>query len=94
VHVVFTLPHTLLPLVYRNSARLYTWLFQASATTLREVAADPDIWAPRSGSSAFFTRGDRRWSAIHTCTASCRPAACLPIISAGFIRSTPASFSP
>jgi hypothetical protein len=41
VHVVFTLPHTLLPLVYRNSAWLYTWLFQASAATLREVAADP-----------------------------------------------------
>ena len=41
VHVVFTLPHTLLPLAYRNSARLYTWLFQASAATLREVAADP-----------------------------------------------------
>jgi len=41
VHVVFTLPHVLLPLVYRNSARLYTWLFQTSAATLREVAADP-----------------------------------------------------
>ncbi len=41
VHVVFTIPHALLPLAYRNSARLYTWLFQASAATLREVAADP-----------------------------------------------------
>ena len=41
VHVVFTLPHALLPLAYRNGARLYTWLFQASAATLREVAADP-----------------------------------------------------
>jgi hypothetical protein len=41
VHVVFTLPHALLPLVYRNSARLYTWLFQTSAAALREVAADP-----------------------------------------------------
>jgi len=41
VHVVFTLPHALLPLTYRNSARLYTWLFQASAATLRKVAADP-----------------------------------------------------
>jgi hypothetical protein len=41
VHVVFTLPHGLLPLTYRNSARLYTWLFQASAATLRDVAADP-----------------------------------------------------
>jgi hypothetical protein len=41
VHVVFTLPHALLPLAYRNSARLYTWLFQTTAATLREVAADP-----------------------------------------------------
>ena len=41
VHVVLTLPHGLLPLVYRNGPRLYTWLFQASAATLREVAADP-----------------------------------------------------
>lgn len=41
VHVVFTLPHALLPLAYRNSTRLYTWLFQASTATLREVAANP-----------------------------------------------------
>jgi Putative transposase/Transposase zinc-binding domain len=41
VHVVFTLPHTLVPLAYRNGTRLYTWLFQASAATLREVAATP-----------------------------------------------------
>jgi hypothetical protein len=41
VHAVFTLPHDLLPLAYRNGPRLYTWLFQASAATLREVAANP-----------------------------------------------------
>jgi hypothetical protein len=41
VHIVFTLPHGLLPLAYRNGTRLYTWLFQASTATLREVAADP-----------------------------------------------------
>jgi hypothetical protein len=40
VHVVFTLPHGLLPLIYRNSTLLYTWLFHASAKTLWEVAAD------------------------------------------------------
>jgi hypothetical protein len=28
-------------LAYRNGPRLYTWLFQASAATLREVAANP-----------------------------------------------------
>jgi hypothetical protein len=41
VHVVFTLPHALLTLGYRNAARLYTWLFHLSAATLLEVAADP-----------------------------------------------------
>jgi predicted RNA-binding Zn-ribbon protein involved in translation (DUF1610 family) len=41
VHVVFTLPHALLPLTYWNGARLYSWLFQASTATLRAVAADP-----------------------------------------------------
>ena len=41
VHVVFTLPHALLPLAYRNGPRLYTWLLQLSAATLREIAADP-----------------------------------------------------
>jgi hypothetical protein len=33
--------NALLPLIYRNSTRLYTWLFQTSTATLREVAADP-----------------------------------------------------
>ncbi len=41
VHVVFTLPHTLLPLCYRNAALVYHLLFRASAATLLEVAADP-----------------------------------------------------
>ncbi len=41
VHVVFTLPHALLPLVRRNAAFVYTLLFQASAATLLEIAADP-----------------------------------------------------
>lgn len=41
VHAVFTLPHDLLTLAYRNGPALYTWLFQASAATLREIAADP-----------------------------------------------------
>jgi len=41
VHVVFSLPHTLLPMCRRNAALIYTLLFQASAATLLEVAADP-----------------------------------------------------
>ena len=40
-HVVFTLPHELNRLCRRNPALLYNLLFQASAATLQEVAADP-----------------------------------------------------
>ena len=41
VHVVFTLPHLLAPLVYHNQKLLYSLLFHASAETLLEVAANP-----------------------------------------------------
>jgi len=58
VHVVFTLPHTLLPLCHRNAARVYTWLFQTSAATLRAVAADPrHLGAEIGGLSILHTWG-------------------------------------
>ena len=41
VHVVFTLPHELAPLVFHNKKLLYGLLFRASSATLLEVAADP-----------------------------------------------------
>lgn len=40
-HVVFTLPHELNPLCDRNAKLIYNLLFQASAETMLEVAADP-----------------------------------------------------
>src|SRR4029077_16755863 len=40
-HVVFTLPHALIPLCQRNPRILYDLLFQASAASMLEVAADP-----------------------------------------------------
>ena len=49
IHVVFTLPHALLPLGYRNAALLYTLLFRASAATLLTVAADPRHLGARIG---------------------------------------------
>jgi hypothetical protein len=58
VHVVFTLPHALLPLCHRNASRVYTWLLQASAATLREVAADPrHLGAEIGGLSILHTWG-------------------------------------
>ena len=41
LHVVFTLPHRLAPLVLQNKKILYGLLFRTSAETLLEVARDP-----------------------------------------------------
>lgn len=40
-HLVFSVPHGLVPLIWQNKRILFTLLFEASATTLLEVAADP-----------------------------------------------------
>ena len=66
VHVVFTLPHALLPLAYRNSTRLYTWLFQASAATLRDVAADPRDLVAEIGVLSILHTWGRHSSGIPT----------------------------
>ena len=41
MHIVFTLPHRLGPLVLQNTHVLYNLLFRTSAETLQEVARDP-----------------------------------------------------
>jgi len=41
VHVIFTLPHELAPLALQNKKVVYGILFQTSAETLLEIAADP-----------------------------------------------------
>ena len=40
-HLVFSVPHALVPLMWQNQRRLFSLLFEASAATLLEVAADP-----------------------------------------------------
>jgi hypothetical protein len=40
-HVVFSVPHQLVPLMWQNKKVLFQLLFEASAETLLEVAADP-----------------------------------------------------
>jgi hypothetical protein len=40
-HVVFSVPHALAPLMWQNKKLLFGLLFNASAATLLEVAADP-----------------------------------------------------
>ncbi len=48
-HVVFTLPHDLIPLCQHNPKILYDLLFQTSAATLLEIAADPKHLGARIG---------------------------------------------
>ena len=52
VHVVFTMPQRLAPLVWQNKKVIYDLLFRASAETLLEVARDPRHLGAEIG---FFT---------------------------------------
>jgi hypothetical protein len=40
-HLVFSVPHALVPLIWQNKKVLFRLLFEASAETLLQVAADP-----------------------------------------------------
>jgi len=40
-HLVFSVPHALVPLIWQNKKTLFALLFKASAATLLKVAADP-----------------------------------------------------
>jgi hypothetical protein len=69
-HLVFSVPHALVPLMWQNQRRLFSFLFESSAATLLEVAADPNILPPRSVSSPSFSPGDKPSSPIFISTAS------------------------
>ena len=58
VHVVFTLPHRLAPLVLQNKKVLYGLLFRTSAETLLEVARNPK----RLGAEIGFFSVLHTWS--------------------------------
>jgi hypothetical protein len=40
-HIVFSVPHRLIPLMWQNKKLLFSLLFQATGSALLEVAADP-----------------------------------------------------
>jgi len=40
-HIIFSVPHRLIPLMWQNKKLLFSLLFQATGSTLLEVAADP-----------------------------------------------------
>jgi hypothetical protein len=48
-HLVFSVPHALAPLMWQNKRQLFALLFEASADTLLEVAADPRHLGAQAG---------------------------------------------
>ena len=56
-HLVFSVPHELIPLIWQNKKILFTLLFESSAATLLEVGPIPSISVPRSASSASCILG-------------------------------------
>ncbi len=52
-HLVFSVPHTLVPLMWQNKRQLFSLLFEASAATLLDVAADPKHLGAQSRSLAL-----------------------------------------
>jgi hypothetical protein len=85
VHVVFTLPHALLPLAYRNSARLYTWLFQTSAAGRRGAVVRASVrasalcarWPPSRKARCVYGKGQKAKivrTSREVSLASCRSA--------------------
>ena len=57
-HLVFSVPHALVPLMWQNKRQLFALLFQATADTLLEVAADPRrLGAQASSLSILHTWG-------------------------------------
>jgi len=57
-HVVFTVPDDLRPVIYQNQRTLYSLLFQATAETLQELAADKKFL----GATLGFTSIMHTWS--------------------------------
>jgi hypothetical protein len=48
-HLVFSVPHELVPLMWQNKRQLFSLLFDASAATLLEVFADPKHLGAQTG---------------------------------------------
>jgi len=82
LHVVFTLPGRLSPVVLQNKKVIYDLLFRTSAETLLEVARDPR----HLGAEIGFFSVLHTWSQklIRMCIASCQPAASRTITPVGF----------
>jgi hypothetical protein len=92
-HVVFSVPHKLVPLMWQNKKVLFQLLFEASAATLLEVAADPQHLGAEIGFlSILHTWGQTLQCHPHVhCVV---PGGGLSCDRQGWIRSSPNFFLP
>ncbi len=92
-HLVFSVPHALVPLIWQNKKLLFSLLFETSAATLLEVAADPARLGAEIGFlSILHTWGQtlQRHPHIHCVV----PGGGLSPDHGGWIRSPPNFFLP
>ena len=92
-HLVFSVPHALVPLMWQNQKILFGLLFNASAATLLEVAADPSRLGGQVGFlSILHTWGQtlQRHPHIHCVV----PGGGLSLDHSRWIRSPPHFFLP
>jgi len=92
LHIVFTLPGRLTPLVLQNKKILYDLLFRTSAETLLEIARDPRHLGAEMASSVSCIRGAKNSPLIRMSIVWCRPAASHLIAPVGFVPATTTSF--
>ncbi len=91
LHVVFTLPRRLAPLVLQNKRVLYDLLFRTSAETLLEVARDPRHLGAEIGFFSVCTPGIKRSGFIPMSIVWFPPAVSRSITPAGCTRRTTTS---
>src|SRR5208283_4352427 len=77
VHVVFTLPRHLAPLVLQNKKVIYDLLFRTSAETLLEVARDPQHLGAEIGFFSVLHSLLKNSNFTRMYIAWCRPVGCL-----------------
>ena len=82
-HVVFSVPHALVPLIWQNKRVLFRLLFEASAQTLLDVAADPQHLGAEIGFLSILHTWGRPCNVIPIFTVLCRAAACLQTSNGG-----------
>ena len=92
LHVVFTLPHRLAPLVLQNKKVLYGLLLRTSAETLLEVARNPRHLGAEIGFFSVLHTWSQNSKFIPMSIVSFLLAASRPITPAGFAHQTTTFF--